>query len=925
MVLAKGLTSLAEAGMESVAVGKATEQIIKATGGAAGITAAQVGDLSGAISAKTGIDDEAIQSASNLLLTFKNVKDAGEGQAAMFDRATAAAVDLSKAGFGDMSSAAKMLGKALNDPEKGITALSRAGVTFTDQQKEQIKALMKTGDVLGAQKIIMKEVESQVGGVAAATRSPIEAMQTLFGNLQESIGGALLPAFQSITDTVGPVFDSLQGPLATIAGTLGGAFASAMQVIAPLLPPLADVFAQIASTVGGALSGALTTLMPSLTPMVQAFGKLGEALAPLLGLLGPLLTAFQPLIDLFTSGLGVIVPMIASFVEWVTQSDLLKGVLVGVTAGVIALNIAMSLNPIGAVILAIIGLVGAIKWLWDNNETFRTIVTTVWNGIKVVIGAVADWLTNTVWPAIKRGLDALALAWEYIGPVVSAVWDGIKTAVAAVFNWLMANVWPGIKLGLQGLGAAFGVAKTVISTVWTAIKTAIVAVTGWLTDTAWPAIKSFIDLNIKTWDTVKTTVEKVWNGITSFLGGIVSKFLTIGGNIVQGIKDGFMAPWNSFIGWVGEQINKLPDAAKKVLGISSPSTVFAEIGNNIVSGLQQGMTRNGAAVNALSLTIGRDVVDAYVKGMAEKDPEARKQAHATMVQSVQDAYQETLGNLQANVASIKDQMTSFATSVSSSIMRVMDFGAAFSQVGTEGGVSFMDALRLQAEQAKLFADRVRQLVTMGLSQDALQMVLAAGTTAGSSIAQELITGGAGTIAETNELVTATQGAANNVGAYAASSFYGAGLTSAQQTVKAFVTNFGPDGAGRARLMTLMDHLAASMDRSVAVTVTTTYKSVFGTDKTPVRAAGGPVMAGQAYWVGEQGPELLVMGQTPGTIIPNNVIGSVASNAGFNATAGTQVINLRVQLGDKDVTDLVRVELDDRDAQNLQLVLAGATR
>ena len=178
---------------EAEKVGKTTAQIIKSTGGAAKVSAEQVADLAEAISVKAGVDDEAIQSGANLLLTFKNVRnEAGQG-AKVFDRATAAAVDLSAAGFGSVDSAAKMLGKALNDPLKGISALSRAGVTFTDQQKEQIKTLMKSGDVLGAQKIILGEVESQVGGVAAASSTMGEKMSVAWGNFKEKVGTALLP------------------------------------------------------------------------------------------------------------------------------------------------------------------------------------------------------------------------------------------------------------------------------------------------------------------------------------------------------------------------------------------------------------------------------------------------------------------------------------------------------------------------------------------------------------------------------------------------------------------------------------------------------------------------------------------------------------------------------------------------------------
>ena len=193
--------SIAEA-RESEKVGKTTAQIIKSTGGAAKLTADQVGELATAISNKTGVDDEAVQSGSNLLLTFKNVRnEAGEG-ANVFDRATQAAVDLSAAGFGSIDGASKMLGKALNDPIKGMAALGRAGVTFSEDQKKAIKKMVETGDVLGAQKVILKEVESQVGGVAEASASMSDKVGTSWNNFKESVGTKLLP----VLDRVGKWF-----------------------------------------------------------------------------------------------------------------------------------------------------------------------------------------------------------------------------------------------------------------------------------------------------------------------------------------------------------------------------------------------------------------------------------------------------------------------------------------------------------------------------------------------------------------------------------------------------------------------------------------------------------------------------------------------------------------------------------------------
>lgn len=195
--------SIAEA-QEAIKVNAATAQIIKATGGAANVTADQVADLSQRLSEQIAVDDELIQSSANLILTFKNVANQGTGLAAIFDRTVLAAQDLAAAGFGDAESAAKMLGKALNDPEKGLTALSRAGVTFTQQQKEQIKTLTEGGDVLSAQQLILAEVESQVGGVAAATMTGVDQFNVYFANLKEEIGLALLPFINALISGVIP-------------------------------------------------------------------------------------------------------------------------------------------------------------------------------------------------------------------------------------------------------------------------------------------------------------------------------------------------------------------------------------------------------------------------------------------------------------------------------------------------------------------------------------------------------------------------------------------------------------------------------------------------------------------------------------------------------------------------------------------------
>lgn len=186
--------------------GKQTEAVLRSTGGAANLTAKQIGDLAGKLSEKTAVDDEVIQHGENVLLTFKNVRDeAGKGND-VFSQTTGIALDMSAAlsENGDASEGLQSnmtrLGKALNDPIAGIGALTKVGVTFTDQQKTQIKSLTESGDIMGAQKIILAELKSEFGGMAEASADSIGKAQVSWGNFAEEIGSKVMPAVNAVSN-----------------------------------------------------------------------------------------------------------------------------------------------------------------------------------------------------------------------------------------------------------------------------------------------------------------------------------------------------------------------------------------------------------------------------------------------------------------------------------------------------------------------------------------------------------------------------------------------------------------------------------------------------------------------------------------------------------------------------------------------------
>jgi hypothetical protein len=186
-----------------------TGAVLKSTGEIAGVTAGHVENLAGKLSNLAAVDDEVIQQGENVLLTFTSIRnEAGKGND-VFDRATEAALNMSAALGTDLQGSIIQVGKALQDPIAGLTALRRVGVSFSDSQKELIATLVQSGDLLGAQKIILAELEKEFGGAAASQATATARLSVAFKNLEESIGTALLPLINGLAKALTPLADFL--------------------------------------------------------------------------------------------------------------------------------------------------------------------------------------------------------------------------------------------------------------------------------------------------------------------------------------------------------------------------------------------------------------------------------------------------------------------------------------------------------------------------------------------------------------------------------------------------------------------------------------------------------------------------------------------------------------------------------------------
>jgi hypothetical protein len=234
-----------------------------------------------------GVDADVIKATQAKLLTFRNLTRTAGELGGSFDRATKAAIDMAAAGFGSAESNATQLGKALNDPIKGITALNRAGIQFTEDQKALIESLVESGRVLEAQDLILKEIESQVGGTAAATATASEKMTLAFGAVQEAVGQVLLPILEKFSAWFVSVLPSIQnffkammtaldspqvraafGSLGTSLGKLGQSLGKLFGVTAG---PEANGFISFFTVLAGVLDTIVKTIDILVTGFKNAF------------------------------------------------------------------------------------------------------------------------------------------------------------------------------------------------------------------------------------------------------------------------------------------------------------------------------------------------------------------------------------------------------------------------------------------------------------------------------------------------------------------------------------------------------------------------------------------------------------------------------------------------------------------------------
>lgn len=264
---------------------------VKDTAGAAGRSLASLNEQAGKLQSITVFDDEAIGNAQAMLLTFTQIRGVN------FDRTIDSALDLATHLGIDVADAAKILGKALDDPIKGLGVLSKAGVTFTADERERIKTMVEAGQVAEAQGLILDKLAGKMGTAAEAARDTLggslQALKNSFDNLLEGDTGD--EGIVGTRDAIESLIDTLNDPATkqgfdNIVSGLASAASAAVNALAQVANFTRFVAEEVASRSGGPTGDDVVRIEQTIGRLKKEYtaggGLFGDAPDPISKLLG---------------------------------------------------------------------------------------------------------------------------------------------------------------------------------------------------------------------------------------------------------------------------------------------------------------------------------------------------------------------------------------------------------------------------------------------------------------------------------------------------------------------------------------------------------------------------------------------------------------------------------------------------------------
>lgn len=382
----------------------------------------------------------------------------------------------------------------------------------------------------------------------------------IFGSLSKKDNIDFLTSYLGIDEKTASRIVNIGDNIRTMFENIGAVISNVAGIVGEFISDLFGL-AKSKDSVGGVASAfeAITKVLADASGKVKDFTKW--------------MRENKTVMDIVKSALAGALAGFLAFKAITTIQSIITGfksALLAVKGAVLAFNAAIAANPLGALVVAITAVVGALVWFFTQTETgkqiwsaFVNFVVGLWNGlveffsglwttisegaINLWNGAVEVW--NSVIEGIKNAWNGIVeffvALWEGISSTATAAWTTITETVIAIvqpFIDVFMSIWNGLK---DGLGQIFEGIKMVFSGAWETIKSIVMGAVLFIIDLVTLDFNKLgEDLGL-IWESIKSAISMVWDGICSYFSGIVSTIIGFFTGAFEGLKTFLSGIWDS--------------------------------------------------------------------------------------------------------------------------------------------------------------------------------------------------------------------------------------------------------------------------------------------------------------------------------------------------------------------------------------------
>jgi phage-related protein len=661
-----------------------------------------------------------------------------------------------------------------------------------------------------------REAEQTISGAFGMMKASWADLLVAFASGDENM---LADKMDNLVSSIGTLVENMVPVIQTIVDSLT---TSLPKIVEDVIPIVSDLIVSLVYVI----VKTLPTLLPEITnAFVEIINLLVAALPQILpALTEAMLTLFTALVDVIPQLTETLIPALTNFILAIV--DYLPQFL----PQVIMASVQLFMGIIQALPEILTALIAAIpEMITALIETFPELIPALivgavelFMGLVLALPEIAEALINAFPQIIQAFIDSIPRLADKMYQAAIKFVEGFPKGAGDGLESLGQSVSEKIMEVINGIGQfasdVFNAAKNIFGEIGKAI-----------TDTAssiWSAISSAISGAIDTiigfgasvgsgaqsiWNQIVTSIQNtagnIWSAVTSAIQGAVdtilgfgSRFMQMGSDLINGLVNGIKnaagAVWDALAGAVGGAI----EAAKRMLGIASPSKVFKQIGKFVMDGLKNGIKGNS-----------KETIDAMKEVLKQLSGNAKKtvQKYVTSLNSAakeMDKLKDKIADQKEVVKELKQEMAEYAAAVKDSFV---NFGSISSlgEEQTQDAYSILQALKDRAKVAKEMAANIATLQKKGLNQTAIEDILSMGVEEGSRVAAALAQASEYDIGYMNYYQGQIEATGVSLGKKMADSYKKAGVNAAQGLLDGLQSR-------EAELVTAMEKLADKITAAI---------------------------------------------------------------------------------------------------------------